>query len=205
MSNPTETSDGRLLEWLRQRGAMSVTELADASGVTATAVRQRLTRLMSQGLIGREVARGSRGRPSHRYTLTEKARRQAGNNFADLAIALWEEVRQIKDPEVRRGLLQRLAGTLARTYAGQLGEKSGAGRLEALQQLFADRSVPMTVETTMSGPKLTVVACPYPELAEKDRGICALERLLFSEVLDTPVRLSACRLDGHACCEFETN
>jgi hypothetical protein len=41
-----------------------------------------------------------------RFRLTEKGRRRAGANFADLAIALWQEIREIKDPEVRA---QRLA------------------------------------------------------------------------------------------------
>ena len=47
--------------------------------------------------------------------------------------------------------------------------------------------------------------CPYPELAEKDRGICAVEKMLFAKLLEEPVRLSQCRLDGHSCCQFETN
>ena len=67
MSTATETSDSQLLELLRRRGAMSVTELAAATDVTATAVRQRLTRLTGQGLIQREASRAGRGRPSHRY------------------------------------------------------------------------------------------------------------------------------------------
>ena len=51
-------------------------------------------------------------------------------------------------------------------------------------------------------PLLTVAECPYPELAEKDRGICAVEKMLFAKLLDEPVRLSQCRLDGHSCCQF---
>ena len=93
---------------------MSVTEVAGATRVTATAVRQRLTRLMGLGLVERELAiadggRAGRGRPCHRYSLTEKARRQAGNNFPDLAIVLWHEIRGVKDQEIRRGLLERIA------------------------------------------------------------------------------------------------
>ncbi len=51
---------------------------------------------------------------------------------------------------------------------------------------------------------LTVWACPYPELAEVDRGICAMERLMFAELLEQDVRLTACRLDGDPCCRFQT-
>jgi len=52
---------------------------------------------------------------------------------------------------------------------------------------------------------LRAVTCPYPELADQDRSICAMERLLFAEVLGTNVRLSGCRLEGNSECTFELN
>lgn len=205
MSTVTETSDTQLLDLLRRRGAMSVSELAEATDVTATAVRQRLTRLMGQGLIEREAARVGRGRPSHRYSLSDKARRQVGTNYADLAILLWEQIRNVKDLDIRRGLLERIAEAMAQFYAGEVQGTTTAARMESVQKLFADRRVPMAVELDGESPLLTVLDCPYPELAEKDRGICAVEKMLFSELIDTPLRLSQCRLEGHACCQFETN
>ena len=205
MSTVNETSDGRLLDLLRQRGAMSIADLADATSVTATAVRQRLSRLMAQGLIERDTARAGRGRPSHRYSLTEKARRQAGNNYGDLAIMLWDEIRSVKDPEIRRGLFQRLASGLARFYSGRIKGATPAARMESLKELFAERRVPMQVNSASELPVLTVVDCPYPELAEKDRGICAVEKMMFAELLASPLRLSQCRLEGHSCCQFETS
>jgi predicted ArsR family transcriptional regulator len=205
MSTISETSDARLLDLLRQRGAMSITDMANATAVTATAVRQRLTRLMGQGLIERETTRASRGRPSHRYSLTEKARRQAGNNYGDLAIMLWEEIRSVKDPEIRRGLFQRLAAAMARFYSGRMKGATPAARMESLKELFSERRVPMEVDSAGELPVLTVVDCPYPELAEKDRGICAVEKMMFAELLASPLKLSQCRLEGHSCCQFETS
>ena len=205
MSTVSETSDSQLIELLRRRGAMSVTELADATEVTATAVRQRLTRLMGQGLIRREANRAGRGRPSHRYSLSAKARRQAGTNYADLAIMLWEQIRTVSDPEIRRGLLERIAAGLAEHYAHQVQGPTPAARMEALKKLFAERRVPLEIDSTGELPVLTVLDCPYPELAEKDRGICAVEKMLFAELLETPLKLSQCRLEGHTCCQFETN
>jgi len=219
MSYPSETSDSRLLTLLAERGPLGIAELSGLNGVTPTAVRQRLVRLMEQGLVGREVSRSGRGRPSHRYQLTELARRQAsnsesdttggGNNFADLALALWQEVRAIADPEVRRGLFKRLAGSLAQAYGQRVNGKSLDSRLEQVRELFAERRVPIDVEAHESGShagssKLTVVDCPYPELAERDHAVCAMEKMLFSQLLETPVRLSTCRLNGHSCCQFET-
>jgi len=205
MSTISETSDGQLLDLLRQQESASIAEIARATAVTATAVRQRLGRLMVQGLVAREVARAGRGRPSHRYSLTETGRRQAGTNFSDLAVVLWDEIRKVKDEEVRRGLLERIAEAMARVYREQVVGTTISERMESLKALFAKRRVPLEMGHRGELPVLTVKECPYPELAEKDRGICAVERMLFAKLVEQPMRLSQCRLDGHNCCQFETN
>lgn len=205
MSTISETSDDQLLDLLRSRGPMSVSEVAEATSVTATAVRQRLSRLMGQGLIERSATKAGRGRPSHHYSLTEKARRQAGSNFTDLALALWQEIRAIKDPEVRRGLLQRIATSMAHLYGSKVQGSDVAQRMKSLQELFDVRGVPVQVNHENEEPVLKILDCPYPDLVQVDRGICAMERMLFSELLDSPLKLSHCRMEGHSCCQFETN
>lgn len=203
MNGESGTSDIGLLDILRKSGPCSVAQLAAAMEVTATAVRQRLTRLLAQGDIERATERAGRGRPVHRYGLTEKGRRRAGANFADLAIALWEEIRAIQDAEVRRGLLARISGRLASLYAGQIRGSTLDERMQSLADLFGQRQIPFDVERSRDLPVLHARACPYPELAERDRAVCAMEKNLFSELLGENVRLSNCRLDGHACCTFE--
>jgi len=203
MNTATETSDVGLLDLLRKQGPMSVAQLTTAMEVTATAVRQRLTRLLAQGDIEREAQRISRGRPVHRYELTEKGRRRAGANFADLAIALWQEIREIKDPEVRRGLLSRIGGRLASLYASRIRGSTTEEKLESLAEMFRERQIPFDVERRNDLPLLQARACPYPELAEQDRSVCSMERMMFSELVGENLTLSNCRLDGHNCCTFE--
>ncbi len=205
MANSTETSDGAILDLLRQTRAMSVTRLADETDVTATAVRQRLNRLMGQGFIERHLERSGRGRPSHQYSLTEKGRRETGTNYDDLAVMLWGEIRSVKDPEVRRGLLARMAGSIARVYADRVRGDTLGERMESLSALMGERNVPFEVDESGELPVLTALACPYPELAEKDRGVCSMERMLISEVLGENMRLTECRLDGSNCCTFEVS
>ena len=198
-----EMSDARIVELLREQGPLSVAQLIRLTGVTATAVRQRLVRLQAQGDIERKAERSSRGRPVHRYSLTAKGRRRGGGNFADLAIALWQEIREIPDPQVRRGLLRRLSQRLSGMYAEEMSGESTEERMHALAGIFRDRQIPLTVTKSAELPVLEVGACPYPDLAEADRGICSMERLMFSELLGQNLRLSNCRLDGHNCCTFE--
>jgi predicted ArsR family transcriptional regulator len=203
MLTKTTSSDDFLLDLLRSRGRMSVDEIKAAMQVTATAVRQRLVRLLAQGHIERVAEPISRGRPVHRYSLTEQGRRRAGTNFADLAMALWQEVRGIKDVEIRRGLLKRLSERLAGQYKDQVRGEQVAERLDSLAQLFGQRQIPLEVDHSGDLPLLRATACPYPDLAEQDRSVCSMERMMFSELAGQNMRLTNCRLDGHNCCTFE--
>lgn len=206
MTDDIVPSDIAILDLLRQQDSLSVTELAEVMQVTATAVRQRLTRLMAQGYIDRATSRAGRGRPSHRYVLTNKGRRKTGANFADLAMALWQEIRAIKDTEVRSGLIPRIAKRLAEMYSERVTGETLEAKMRTLADVFNDRRVPFVVEPAAPShplPVLTALACPYPELAEQDRSVCAMERMLFAEVLGESVKLSKCRLDGETCCSFE--
>ena len=204
MTEDVIPSDVAIMDMLRKRESMSVAELSASMEVTATAIRQRLTRLMAQGYIDRIPVRAGRGRPSHRYVLTVKGRRKTGANFADLAIALWQEIREIKDVEIRQGLLRRIARRLAATYSGQIDGATLERRMESLSELYAERRIPFSVDRTGDLPVLTALACPYPDLAEQDRAVCAMERMLFTEILGEEMRLDECRLDdGSSCCRFE--
>lgn len=198
-----ETSDDGLLDLLRKQGALSVAQMARETQVTATAVRQRLTRLLAGGEVERTTEKSGRGRPIHRYEITEKGRRKSGNNFGLLAIALWQEVRQIKDPEIRRGLLSRISSRLAGSYAAEVRGTSLQERMESLAKAFSDRRMPFEVDYTNELPMLAATACPYPDLAEQDRSVCSMEKMMFSELLGENLHLSNCRLDGGGCCTFE--
>lgn len=204
MSTVSETSDAGVIELLRREGALSVNDLAERLDVTATAVRQRLMRLMGQGLVTREATKHGRGRPSHHYLLTEKARQRAGTNFADLAMVLWRELAAVQEPEARKALLERIAKGLAAAYLKDVHGASREARMDEIRALFGARNVPFSVDSLHGLPVLKAHDCPYPGLADGDRTVCELERMVISELLEAGVQLSQCRLDGQTCCQFET-
>ncbi|MEE2989752.1 MAG: MarR family transcriptional regulator [Planctomycetota bacterium] len=198
-------SDVAILDLLRQQDQMTVVQLTEAIGVTATAVRQRLVRLLDQELIKRSTMPSVRGRPRHVYRLTTKGRRRTGENFADLAIALWHEIQEIEDPVVRGGLATRISRRLASMYADKVAGDSLEQRMQAVKALFEDRQLPVAVDASASLPVISVETCPYPDLAEHDREVCNMEGMLFSEMLGVQMNLTSCQLDGDCSCTFEPN
>ncbi|MFN9273724.1 MAG: helix-turn-helix transcriptional regulator [Planctomycetia bacterium] len=212
------SSDAALIELLRVEASLGIGHMAEALGVTATANRQRLDRLMRQGIICRETVassaahaahgqsrRSGRGRPAHVYSLTEKGRRTSGDNFRDLSLVLWREIRQVRDPAIRQGLIARVGSAMAGMYRDRMTGDTAAERLESVAHLLRERRLSCDVQPGDAEgglPVLTAYACPYPELAEQDRGICAAERIMLQELVGSSVQLSECRLDGAACCKF---
>ncbi len=202
--------DRDLLLALRGGEALGVGALTDRLGVTATAIRQRVERLLSMGLIEREKVVAGRGRPTFLYRLTVAGHRRSGADPAELADAMWEAILAMPDSAERERLLSAVGERLGRQYADLLsrGDSEGAEhlaeRFERLSELLSQRQVESGVSRWGDLPVLDVGSCPYPSMTEAsgDRAMCKLEEKMFSEALGQPVHLSSCRLDGDACCQF---
>ena len=194
------------------RGSDWVTmgQLIELLGVTTTAVRQRIDRLLEMGLIDREKVVAGRGRPTFRYRLTIAGHRRAGANPTEIADAMWREILAMDNTEVRDALISSIAARLGREYAVQLSgtESIQSGsfdeRMQRLSEMLAARNIVTDVSQAGQLPVLDIGACPYPTLTDvsDDRSMCRLEEQMFSEALGQPVELSSCRLDGDSCCQF---
>lgn len=202
----SETSDRSLLDLIRRHGPMTIQEMLEHLGVTPTAVRNRLTRLVSSGMVERECEQGGRGRPKHTYKASVEAHKKLGQNYADLAVVLWDEMmRSVEDRKLRRIIFGRITERLAEVYRAQVTGDAWENRLVQLSSILHGRGIETEV-TPGDGSMMPVLkqhSCPYYELAQLDRAVCAMERKMFEKILGRGVRLSQCRLDGHRSCDFE--
>jgi predicted ArsR family transcriptional regulator len=197
--------DQTVLESIRQRGDRTVRELTVELGVTATAIRQRLERLVEMQLVERKKVSVGRGRPLFRYGLTKTGARMASVSYAELAEALWDEILGLPDPDQRanvlHGVAKRLGDGLKESIplTGDLNQ-----RLAATVDALTRRRIPAAVNASSGLPVLEVQACPYPGLAEADdrRQLCEIEQEMISEALGQTVELDCCRLDGYSLCQF---
>ena len=178
-------------------------EICDELGVTATAVRQRLLRLQNLNFVQRKAVRSGRGRPYHTYSVTHTGQRELGDNYSDLAMILWRELRQIEDPPVRELVFERIREALVARYGHLVQAETLGERFRQLGEALSDRGFHVEVDSTGQLPILRENNCPYLELAHSDPAICELEKEVFRKVLGSEVELTQCCLDGHSCCEFQ--
>ena len=202
---PTRPVDQLVLDLLRREAGLSVTHLMERLEVTATAIRQRLDRLVESGLIERRKHGVGRGRPSFNYFLTAKGAQQAGVSYSDLAIAMWNEIQLIEAPEVKATLIERVSDRMGRTYRELLADGPLEERMQLMAGLLSNRKIPTCMTSGVGLPILEVQACPYPDLVghEHDRSVCNMEAKVLSTALGQEMELSQCRLDGHSCCQFK--
>ena len=207
-SNELRSVDRELLSAMRGGETLGIGELTELLGVTATAVRQRIERLLEMGLIDREKVVAGRGRPTFRYRLTVNGHRDAGADPADLADAMWREIVDVKDKAIRDKLVSAVAARLGQQFAMQFEsdqtKDSFEDRMHKLSEVMSARQMVTEVTTAGELPVLDIGVCPFPTLtdASDDRTMCRLEEQMISEALGQPVHLSSCRLDGDECCQF---
>ncbi len=203
-TNQLSENDRELIGLLRAKPVVSIGYLIEGMGVTATAVRQRLSRLMALGLVHRSHSVEGRGRPSHRYELTEKGRKTLANNLGDLAVVLWKEVQRIADTETRQQVISGVVERLALQYETEVQGSTTAQRMESITRMFAARDIPVTFEQRNGLPIIKVSGCPYPSLVEDNRDICVMEQRLLAKMIGQPMTLCECQHDGDSCCSFQS-
>lgn len=203
LSPALDDADQSFLQLLRAQPDATIAGLCQAAGVTATAVRQRLSRLQSLGLVTRVTIRTGRGRPFHQYQLTNAGHRVLGDNYAELALLLWDSVRQIEDPAIRNEVLGRIRNRLAARYGRGVSGSTLEQRMTALQQSLSEQGFQMDVGSRDGLPLLRERHCPYHELAQADAGICDLEQQVYEAVLGVPLVLTQCCRQGQGICEFQ--
>ncbi|MGB9687672.1 helix-turn-helix transcriptional regulator [Thermogutta sp.] len=150
MTGVVVESDIDILDYLRTAGPATVSQLARHFSVTPTAVRQRLGRLVAEGLVDRFVQREGRGRPRHVYRITGKGRLRIGSNYADLACALWHAIRKIPNETIQKQIINMVADELTRMYLPQMSGLTASERMGDVVRILGQRRLPFLVESGAS-------------------------------------------------------
>lgn len=198
-----DEGDLQFLQMLHSCREPTIPDLCEVAGVTATAIRQRLTRLQDLGCVDRVTVRAGRGRPFFRYVLSSVGRSALGDNYAELAALLWEEIQGIEDEQIRTQLLDRLHNRFVKRFGGTVTGVTLEARLEQLKANLIQRG--FLVEPAGAGGDertLKESHCPYHDMAMANPAICQFEQRVFETILGAPLQLvQSCR-DGDQCCEF---
>lgn len=195
----------QLLHMLKFSGSLQVSEMAERLGITEMAVRRHLHAMERDGLVGTTLVRQAMGRPSHMYSLTEKAQGLFPNNYHGLALDLLEEVEaELKDAHAVKRIFDRRKAKLVRRYQDRIRSGNLREKVRSLAEIQNESGYMAEWEGGTGEADgafiLDEYNCPISHVAVRYEHACQSELELFRELLDADVeRVECIAKDGCRC------
>ena len=182
-------SEERILLDLKTRGPQRAAALAEALGISATAVRQQLAGLAEASLVTHEDRRETPGRPKRYWRLTGAGHGRFPDTHSALTAELLRAARVVFGEEGLDRLIAEREGASEREYRRVLRGARGLGeRLQRLAEVRAAEGYMAEAREEPDGSWLLVENhCPICAAASEYQGLCRSELELFRSVLGRKV------------------
>jgi DeoR family transcriptional regulator, suf operon transcriptional repressor len=193
-----------LLLFLKKRGEASARDLADALGITVSAVRQHLAGLIAAGLVAsRRDIRGP-GRPPLLYSLAAAGEALFPRFYSELTNELLEYVEE-EDAELLQHVFERRRRRRVEQAARRLAGKSFSARIAELTRILDEDGYLADVERRPGGRYLiTEHNCAILGVAQRYGLACSTELEFLREAIpDATVERVAHRMAGAHVCAYE--
>ncbi|MFZ9701485.1 MAG: helix-turn-helix transcriptional regulator [Candidatus Nanopelagicales bacterium] len=201
----------RLARELLKKGPISASDLADALGISAVAVRKHLDDMTEKSLaecheippFGPAKPKG-RGRPAKVYSLTPQGRDFFENQYQGLAEDSVDFINQLQGSKGVKLFAEKRASKIFEKYVSEIEKsKSLDKKVEKLTEVLTKEGFAATSDKG-SGPTHTIQLCqhncPIAHVAEKHNEFCDAELEIFNSILGVNVtRLSTIAKGGNVC------
>jgi predicted ArsR family transcriptional regulator len=155
---------------------MNVPAMAKALEVNPTAAHQQIAILQRQGLVAMSIVRRPKGRPTHLWSLTEKAEGLFPQAYGSMALSLLRAIRAAEGDLKIDILFALRTRELAARYRKRLSGKSPIAELARIREGEGYMARP-------SRQGLIEQHCPIAAIAREFPQACRWEQKLFERVL----------------------
>jgi len=197
-----KTRQNLLRALLRNKDGASVEWLADHLSISRTAVRQHLSSLERDGLVGRGRTQSSGGRPEQLYVLSEEGQERFPRQyswFSELLLQLLEQA----NPDTLDATLAALGRKTALSLLSQLGkDERPAARIPALAAVMQEIGYDAVARSENGEALIEARNCVFHKLAAKCPSVCSFDLALLSECSGQQVEHLSCMVRGGDCCRF---
>lgn len=199
---PGSTQD-TILFLLKKEGEMSVSALCKALGITAMAVRRHLASLQNEGLLRSEIVRQTRGRPSYRYKLSQKAESLFPNGYSTLAEDLLEAVQEQSGAKGVMELLKIRNRKRLERLKSRVDGLSLKKRVEEVSKIFSEDGYMTEWEELEDGNFFIFQRhCALHDVAKQYRQVCSMEPSLMENLLGVKVTREKYMLTNDSVCGY---
>lgn len=203
LSNTPETTQEAVLLYLKRHGEMTIGELCELLSITSMAVRRHISGLMQEGLVLSRMVKQSRGRPTYKYSLSEKAESLFPSGMQTLAVELLDMVFEEAGHKGVMKLLERRNEKRAARLLPRVEGKSLEQRVEEVAKIFSEDGYMTEWEKLPDGNYFIFQRhCALHDLANKYRQLCALEPQLMETLLGVKVTREKYMLQNDPVCGY---
>ena len=191
----------RILQLLKMRASMTISQLTEALHISQMGVRQHLAILESEGLVEHSRQKQGRGRPPHVYQLTEQANSLFPTTYANFAVGLMHEVAKFNGPGFINKVFRERMKSQLETYQLRLAGKTLPERVKELARIRDEEGYMACCDENADDYVLTEHNCPIAVIAEAYPRVCEIELALFRQSLGVKVVREEHLMQGsHKCC-----
>lgn len=187
------------------RPGLTIDELAESLQITRPAVRQHLSALERDGLVGAGELRPTHGRPVRTYHLTERGWEAFPKQYAWFSGRLLEAIRQEKGGQGLSRWLRDLAIPVATAMRHRVADRPFPAQVEATVGVMNELSYEAAVCQDPQQPgALGIVAtnCVYHGLASQIPEVCQFDLELIEQLTGSSVVHEECLVKGGNVCRF---
>lgn len=202
------STKSEILALLKRSDGSTVDELASQLRLAPMTVRQHLTVLERDELVGAEEVRRPTGRPHYLYRLTEDGHRKLAGGFDRLLALLVEQAGELgpddlaATPDERRArLFRRAAESLAARHRAEVAALSGAARVERIADILRSHGGFPEFEDLGGEFELRDFSCVFRSSVGDEVG-CAWHEAFLEAILEVSVRAPGEPASCAACCRY---
>ncbi|HUP46726.1 MAG TPA: MarR family transcriptional regulator [Thermoanaerobaculia bacterium] len=198
-----------ILVALKQRGALTIAELAAFLTLTGEAVRQQLRQLQQDGWIeSRRVhqsERGRTGRPATAYALSDAGDHLFPKQYDDLTVLMLDTVTKEFGPEAAAKVLARLTEERVAAAAPGMRDLSLEEKIAALKDWYLRDDPFMEAGSDRDGFRLIERNCPFLSTAMRRPMLCSISVNALTRILGVVVDREEKFQDGDGRCVFRVH
>lgn len=184
---PEKTQEAIVLH-LKRQGELTVADLCAMLKITSMAVRRHLTGLQKDGLIVSRIERQTRGRPTYKYKLTDKAESLFPSGGSTLAVDLLDAVYEQGGHKGVMELLTIRNKKRIERLRTRVDGKNLAERVEEVAKIFSEDGYMTEWERLNDGNYIIYQRhCAVHDLANQFRQLCLMEPQMMQALLEVKV------------------
>lgn len=205
MTSDNNSTRDQILNMLKTKGPLPVSDMAVALGITEMAVRRHLNTLERDNLIKSSLVRQAMGRPTNVYSLSQEADELFPRNYSTLTLDFLQDLREMDGLGKVESLFKRREDRLEEAYRTQMSTSDRLrDRVETLAELQNQKGymVEWEQDPTTGNFFIKEFNCPIAQVAREFTQACNCELSLFRRVLKAEVDQTSCMAKGGDHCVF---